>query len=97
MDRRTTGGVLADVVLPVALTDPFLAARRERKWRRMVAGQSICMMGLLGIFTQIFQPSAKPVVFEQKVDNPGDPLDLTPDGDGQSRFAGRVTLRRAYR
>mgnify|MGYP001791781553 CR=1 FL=1 len=95
MSRRT-GGALADVVLPVALTDPSLAARRERKWRRMGAGQSICMMGLLGVLTQIFLPSAKPVVFEQKVDSPGDPFDLTPDSDSRGRFAGRVTLRRAY-
>jgi len=54
------------------------------------------MMGLFGILTEIFQPSAKRVVVEQKLSSTGDPLDLTPDGDSRGRFAGRVTLRRSH-
>src|SRR5689334_6966181 len=90
MDSRRDSP-LPDLVLPAALTDPALAAHRNRRWKRLVARSAIAM-GLWNPLTEIFQPSAKPVVFEQKFSHPGEPLDLRPDSDPRGRFAGRLTL-----
>lgn len=80
---------LPDEVLPWDPEDKAAQARRDRRWAKRAAGSSLALMALLNVFTQIFHPSAKRVVFEQHQPGSADPLTRDPDA---GRFAGRMAL-----
>jgi len=78
---------------PYDRSDPVQAAMADRRWAKMTAaGSSVALVGFMSFLVQIFQPSAKPMVWEQKVISSGDPLDLVPDHTSTTPYAGRATL-----
>lgn len=91
MKRRPAPLLLPDGVLPWDPRDERAAPARQRRLARRTAGLSMSLMGLIGILTQIFKPTAKPIVFEQHQPGNADPLDRDPEG---GPFAGRMRMPR---
>lgn len=80
-------------VAPYDHSDPVQKAIADRRWAKMTAAStSLALFGFVNFLMHIFQPTAKPMVWEQKAVFSGDPLDLEPDHTSSTPYAGKVTL-----
>jgi hypothetical protein len=87
--RRPPPVLLPHEVLPWDPADEAAAARRQRAIARKTAAASLSLMGLIGLFIELFKPTAKPIVFEQHQPGNADPLDRDP---AAGPFAGTMRV-----
>ena len=83
-----------DQVLPAALTDPRRAAAREKRWAKLTAEGSLLLVGIFGMFAQLFHGTKVDVVAEQEArpTATGGAMQPAHPDEGAPRFAGRVRL-----